>query len=804
MNKKSYKTEFKEPQAIHKLTNTSKIDRVNKNNQIRQNKLNSYLLQKRGIIDKDGESTIQSINATNLTALIDYTEYVKAPKAIVLIALNEEADLVGLAKEISSMFNQSEVSIRGNCFTGIIPNDIVKGKERITITLCSQRSIHSSLDFAKVCDLIIFVSSSKAKHDCSKLNLDPYTSANPIDSKGYDILSALRIQGMLPHIVVIQHMEIIPDKNKSDFKKLYTRYFETELQSIKIITLMKEDDYKSLLRSISFTSTFEDTYNLRKHRSYMLCDTYYAEQSKTNSSEMNLIVRGYIKGNTMNNFTYCHLTGFGDYIALEVNDEIEEPCPISKYGSTVHVNSKKNENDMKVDENKKKNYHEEIINPEANSTRPIIIGDKFKEDKLNRIDKDKADYQLNKDLDDLINFTIDPKEEDISFHENDEDENFNKENLGSLLHSKKHEAKTNLYYRNPNEMDVADEVDTPIDVPCRERFSKYRGVSSMAVGSMDPSINLPKEYNSIYSFENIKYTWKESIKSAHENGMRISGKYIQVTLKNFKDFHLLNNNHPLILSTLLEHERKLCIMHMKVNKRDEYTEELYSKQLVEIQIGFRRILSRPVYSRQVGDTDKFKKERKLENGKQMIASLYCQLIFPGSPVIVLKPKTVDLVDLVASGTVINSDCNKIILKKIVLTGYPFKIHKKRAVVRYMFFNPEDVNYFKPIPLVTKFGLRGNITESLGTHGYMKCTFSDNLKQNDIVCLALYKRVFPVWFPESWRLSLGYSNDLKYLKIFEDDTKEFENKEKLRFEVNNEDGVVNGDDRVEVDDMIVEN
>jgi len=91
----------------------------------------------------------------------------------------------------------------------------------------------------------------------------------------------------------------------------------------------------------------------------------------------------------------------------------------------------------------------------------------------------------------------------------------------------------------------------------------------------------------------------------------------------------------------------------------------------------------------------------------------------------------------------------VILKKIMLTGYPLKVHKKKAVVRYMFFDPKDVKYFKPVELSTKFGLKGHIKDSLGTHGLMKCVFNDFVKQSDTVCLPLYKRVFPKWVEATW-------------------------------------------------------
>jgi pre-rRNA-processing protein TSR1 len=52
------------------------------------------------------------------------------------------------------------------------------------------------------------------------------------------------------------------------------------------------------------------------------------------------------------------------------------------------------------------------------------------------------------------------------------------------------------------------------------------------------------------------------------------------------------------------------------------------------------------------------------------------------------------------------------LKKVVLTGFPVKVHKKKAVVRWMFHAPEDVRYFRPVDLWTKHGRQGRIKVKL--------------------------------------------------------------------------------------------
>jgi pre-rRNA-processing protein TSR1 len=134
-------------------------------------------------------------------------------------------------------------------------------------------------------------------------------------------------------------------------------------------------------------------------------------------------------------------------------------------------------------------------------------------------------------------------------------------------------------------------------------------------------------------------------------------------------------------------------------------------------------------------------------GAFFAASIFGPVTYTPCPVLVFRESDAGR-RLVAIGSVIGADADRIALKRIVLTGYPVRVQKRWATVKYMFYNPDDVKWFKPAGLYTKHGLQGNIEESVGDHGTMKCLFNAPIKQHDTVCLPLYKRIFPKFAPEN--------------------------------------------------------
>ncbi|KAK8846734.1 hypothetical protein IAR55_005821 [Kwoniella newhampshirensis] len=299
-----------------------------------------------------------------------------------------------------------------------------------------------------------------------------------------------------------------------------------------------------------------------------------------------------------------------------------------------------------------------------------------------------------------------------------------------------------------------DEIDTPRHIPARTRFQRYRGLKSFRTSPWDPYENLPVDYAKIFQFENFPATRKRLEREGIEQGVK-AGTRVILILKDVPR-SVVDERDPtlaFVVHGLLQHEHKQSVLHFTVQRNTEYTEPVKAKDPLILCVGPRRYVIRPVYSQHVrgggnGVNNVHKSEKFLRPGGATVVTTFGPICFGKSACLLLRDEGDDQVpSLVAMGGFLSSDPTRIIAKRIILTGHPFKVHKKTATIRYMFFNREDIDYFKSVEMHTKFGRIGHIKEPLGTHGYFKAHFDAPIQQMDTICMSLYKRQYPKWSEE---------------------------------------------------------
>lgn len=289
-----------------------------------------------------------------------------------------------------------------------------------------------------------------------------------------------------------------------------------------------------------------------------------------------------------------------------------------------------------------------------------------------------------------------------------------------------------------------DEIDTPLNMPAKLRFARYRGLASFHKTKWDPNENLPRDYKNIVTFQNFKRSKKLAFEDQEFANGPASGEYVMVEIADFKKEvydHYVKEKKALLIYQLLKHEQKTSVINVLIKKHPLYTQPIKSKESLIFHIGCRRYSASPLFS-QHSNGDKHKYEKFLKSDTQMVASFYGPVTFTPCSVTVYKQFENGEQELVATGSLLSVDPRRLIIKRLILSGYPFKIHKTFSVIRYMFFNRDDILWFKPVELRTKYGRKGTIKEPLGTHGHMKCVFDRVIKSNDTVLMNLYKRVYP--------------------------------------------------------------
>ncbi len=313
-----------------------------------------------------------------------------------------------------------------------------------------------------------------------------------------------------------------------------------------------------------------------------------------------------------------------------------------------------------------------------------------------------------------------------------------------------------------------DEKEVPGDVPARERFAAYRGLDSFRSAVWDAKENLPADYARIYQLQQYAAFVRRNTAAAHavvvnaaSPGQLVTLEIIGVPLRWTTTLH---PSKPLVVGSLLKHENKTSVLHFDLMRVAGFTEPLPSKEELVFVFGLRRVAVAPLFSQHVAGCDKCKYERFLPQVGTSMATFYGPVTYTPCTVVVFKRGADGTLMQVATGSLRTVNADLLIIKKIILTAHPCKIHKRTALCRGMFHEPDDVRWFKPVSVWTKYGRIGHIRESNGTKGDFKAVFDGQLNsvcevwvivwvflcrltcvapaQADTVCLSLYKRIFP--------------------------------------------------------------
>ncbi|WVZ19055.1 hypothetical protein V8G54_006377 [Vigna mungo] len=712
------------------------------------------------------------------------------PRVIVLFALCASLDFESLADDLLSLLSKD------TCV--VLPGTVASSeyKTRVTVLKAPHGDLLSCMEMAKVADLMVFVASAKS--------LCEETDSNYIDSFGNQCLSVFRSLGLPSTAVFIR--DLPSDlKQRNELKKTCTSSLASEFpEDCKFYPADTKDELHKFLWL--FKEQRLKVPHWRTQRSYLLAQKVGAVY-EGNSEKCTLLLTGYLRSRSLSVNQLVHVSGAGDFQLSKI-ELLKDPCPLnSRKNQDLMDADEMNDTEVigslvpdplnhealvvenipdplageqtwpteaemaKADEDQKKRKIKKRSLPHGTSEYQAawIVDDSDESDFDDENDDgmvldEGEDGLRGKETNKYSEFDGD----DVSLRLGDSEEETDNDSVmmevDNLTREKIQDELKELKEAHAADEEFPDEVDTPLDAPARKRFAKYRGLKSFRTSSWDPKESLPQDYAKIFEFDNFKRTQKHVLAKALELDQEISehcipvGSYARLQIKEVPSavaskLCLLSKRMPVTTCGLLKHESKVSVLHFSVKKHETYDAPIKSKEELVFHVGFRQFVGRPVFSSEFINTDKNKMERFLHAGRFSVASIYAPISFPPLPSIILKISGENAAPVVAAvGSLKTVDPDRIILKRVILTGYPQRVSKRKASVRHMFYNPEDVKWFKPVELYTKRGLRGRIKEPVGTHGTMKCLLNGVLEQRDTVCMNLFKRAYPKWPTHCFPLS----------------------------------------------------
>ena len=653
-----------------------------------------------------------------------------------------------------------------------LPTTIVTpSRHRFTFLVDTTASEHRILDIAKVADIMLVAL------DCSPQTLELLNGPMPDFPDGDDdeqltvrtyfdniglcitaatrnILRLVNAQGCPTFVISLQGLDEASASHRRRAQRLHERYFRSILSEDTTVVL--EGDLPMLIRTLEITRVRRLPW--RDQHPY-----FVAEEGEYDTETRTLKLCGFLRGSALSANQLVHITNHGTYALQKICDGGDPTIADAACGDldVPDVNGQESLEKWRVNEtafNDEQDlsgfeaptvkirvpagtsayqaawYTGETGGDDANSDLGITVDEATRRRNLELLgaaDEQRSVAVTARTEVDELRLTDVVEAEDTTLEQ-------------------KLEGMARLKEASYDEFRSPDEVDTPMHLPARQRFAKYRGMKSFLRGQWDSEENLPVEYARIFSLQGYSKIRQGVVNESNQNPVAV-GTYVAIFIADVEPEVWKLADDILIVSGQLRHEQKWSLLHCHVQRDSEHTDPIKSKTPMLIHVGFRKFFSQPIYSDvMTGDRTRFARFFHPEE-KFRIASFYGPISFHPCPVLMfnvplegLSLESLSSPRFFAFGSVLPPNPAFIILKRVVLSGRIAVIYKKQIVIKFMFYNDEDVRWYAPLDLYTRLGRRGKILKPLGEHGLFKAQFNNIVFQHDTVMMDLYKRVFPKW------------------------------------------------------------
>ncbi|KAL8837244.1 MAG: hypothetical protein Q9170_002617 [Blastenia crenularia] len=245
-----------------------------------------------------------------------------------------------------------------------------------------------------------------------------------------------------------------------------------------------------------------------------------------------------------------------------------------------------------------------------------------------------------------------------------------------------------------------------------------------------------------------------------------AGTYARIVLENvpYEFATTFNPRFPILIGGLAPTEDRFGFVQIRIKRHRWHKKILKTNDPLIFSLGWRRFQTTPVYS----ISDSRTRNRMLKYTPEHMhcfGTFYGPLIAPNTGFCCVQSFSNQNPGfrIAATGVVLNVDESTEIVKKLKLTGHPYKIFRNTAFIKDMFNSALEIAKFEGASIRTVSGIRGQIKRALSKpEGHFRATFEDKILMSDIVFLRAWYPIKPHRFynPVTNLLDVSHTTDNK--------------------------------------------